>query len=372
MAAGPGDGGGVGSGGTGVTASAVGVGVADGFGSVIVNGVRFATDSAQITTEDSDALRLGMTVLVGGSIQPDLLTGTATTVLSVPEFRGAATAVDAAAGALEVSGTRVLVDEATIYDGVTSLSSIKVGTTVQVYALPIGDGSWRASRIESKSSSLPLILSGAVGQLDTASKTFSLGGLLVNYGAASFSGTLVGSSLANGMVVYVRATALPVNGVLNAQQIRRGHTLPTTGSFAANLLGIVSSFGGLNSDFLLYGQRVNIASALVTGGPASSIGNGVRLEVAGTMVGGVLVAKRARIRYAPGVGGPASFQLIGTVGQYRSVADFRVNGQPVDASNSSVVFTNGTAKDLRNGARVSVSGSQVVSGVLQATTVQFE
>lgn len=120
------------------------------------------------------------------------------------------------------------------------------------------------------------------------------------------------------------------------------------------------------------GQRVNIASAQITGGPASSIGNGVRLEVAGTMVGGVLVAKRARVRYATGVGGPASFQLIGTVGQYRSVADFRVNGQPVDASSNSVVFINGTAKELRNGVRVSVSGSQVVAGVLRATEVKFE
>jgi len=339
---------------------------------VIVNGVRFNTDSAQIITEDSDALRLGMTVLVTGSIQPDLMTGTATTVLSVPEFRAAVSALNAAGGWMEVSGTRVLVDEATIYDGFTSLSSIAVGSTVQVYALPVGDGGWRASRIERKNSSLPLILSGAVGQLDTVSKTFSLGGMLINYGAASFGGTLVESSLANGMVVYVRATALPVNGVLNAQQIRRGHALPTGGSFAASLLGIVSGFEGLNTDFLMYGQRVNIASAQITGGPVSSIGNGVRLEVAGTMAGGVLIAKRARIRYVPGAGGPASFQLIGTVGQYRSVADFRVNGQPVDASSKSVVFTNGAAKDLRNGVRVSVHGSHLVSGVLRATEIRFE
>ncbi|WP_100408897.1 DUF5666 domain-containing protein [Acidovorax sp. 69] len=355
-----------------MTASAVGIGVADGFGSVIVNGVRFATDTAQITTEDSDALRLGMTVLVSGSIQPDLATGTATAVLSVPEFRGPVTAVDTAAGDVEISGVRISVDDSTIYDGVTALSSVAVGSTLQAYALPVGDGRWRASRIERKDSSLPLILSGAIGQLDAASKTFRLGSKLVNYGAASFSGTLLSGSLANGMMVYVRATTLPTNGVINAQQIRRGHTLPTAGSFSANLLGIVSNFSGLSSDFLLYGTPVNIASAVVTGGPASSIGNGVRLEVAGTMVGGVLVAQRARIRYAPGAGGPASFELIGPVGQFRSTAEFRVNGQPVNASSSTVVFISGAAKDLRNGVRVSIRGSHVISGVLQATEVQFE
>lgn len=371
MAAAPGEGG-VGSGGTGVTASAVGIGVADGFGSVIVNGVRFATDTAQITTEDATALRLGMTVLVSGTVQPDLANGVATAVLSVPEFRGPVTAVDVAAGEVEVWGNRISVDETTVYDGVQALSSVTLGTTLQVYALPAGDGGWRATRVERKDASMPLDMAGAVEQLDTASKTFRLGGRLVNYGAASFNGGLASTSLANGMVVYVRANALPANGVLNAQQIRRGHTLPKTGNFSANLLGIVSDFSSLNSEFSLYGTRVNAASALVTGGLAASIGNGVKLEVAGTMVDGVLVAKRARIRYAPGVGGPASFEVIGAVGQYRSLSDFRVNGQPVNASDSGVVFTNGTAKDLRNGVRVAVRGRKVISGVLQVTEVKFE
>lgn len=350
----------------------MGIGAVDGFGSVIVNGVRFATDSAQIITEESDALRLGMTVLVSGSVRPDLVTGVATTVLSVPEFRGPVTAVDLAADEIKLWGTRIHTDESTVYDGVAALSSVTVGMTLQVYALPVGDGRWRATRVERKSASTPLIMAGAIEQMDAASKTFRLGGNLVNYGAAAFNGTLSSGSLANGMVVYVRATTLPANGVLQAQQIRRGHTLPATGSFAANVLGIVSNFNGLGSEFSLYGTRVNAASALITGGPATSIGNGVKLEVAGTMVNGVLVAKRARIRYVPGVGGPASFEVIGAVGQYRSLSDFRVNGQPVDASGSGVAFVNGAAKDLRNGVRVTVRGRQVVAGVLQVTEVQFE
>jgi len=371
VAAAPGDGGGVGSGGTGVTASAVGIGVADGFGSVIVNGVRFATDTAQITTEDAPALRLGMTVLVSGTVQPDLATGVATAVLSVPEFRGPVTAVDLPSGEIEVWGTRISVDDTTVYDGVSALASVTPGMTLQIYALPLGDGRWRATRVERKDAALPLVMAGAIEQLDTASKTFRLDGQLVNYGAASFNGTLVSTSLANGMVVYVRATALPANGVLNAQQIRRGHTLPTAGNSPVNLLGIVSQFNGVGSEFLLYGTRVNIASALITGGQASNIGNGVKLEVAGTMVNGVLVAKRARIRYAPGVGGPASFEVIGAVAQYRSLSDFRVNGQPANAAGENVVFMNGTAKDLRNGARVTIRGRKVVAGVLQVTEVQF-
>lgn len=236
-------------------------------------------------------------------------------MLSVPEFRGVVTAVDLSSGEIEVWGTRISVDEATVYDGFSALTSVTSGSTLQVYALPVGDGRWRATRVERKDSALPLIMAGSIEQLDVASKTFRLGGQLVNYGAASFNGALVSASLTNGMAVYVRATALPANGVLNAQQIRRGHTLSTAASSPVNLLGIVSQFNGLGSEFMLYGTRVNIASALITGGLATSIGDGVKLEVAGTMVNGVLVAKRARIRYAPGVGGPASFEVIGAVAQ---------------------------------------------------------
>ncbi|EKD98881.1 MAG: hypothetical protein ACD_23C00226G0006 [uncultured bacterium] len=369
---GSGNGSGVGSGGTGITTSAVGIGVVDGFGSVIVNGVRFATDTAQIISEDADSLRLGMTVMVSGTINADLTTGIATTVLSTPEFRGPVTEVDAVAGELALLDSRVSVDEATVYDGFPSLSTIPMGATLQVYALPDGDGSWRATRIEAADASDPLIMSGAIQDLDVASRTFRLGGKVVNYGASSFVGNWVTASLVNGMTIYVRTAAMPVNGVVNAQMIRQGHTLPTTGKFAANLLGIVSNFSSLSSEFVLYGTRVNAASALITGGPSASIGNGVKLEVAGTMADGVLIATRARIRHIPGTGGPASFELIGVVGRYQSIADFLVNGQPVNASGVNVVFINGSPASLRSGARVIVRGSQVMSGVLQAGEIRFE
>jgi hypothetical protein len=344
----------------------------DGFGSVIVNGVRFATDGAQINIEDADSLRLGMTVMVSGTINSDLTTGIATTILSVPEFRGPVTAIDIVAGEFELWGSRISVDEATVYDGFNALSTIPMGANVQVYALPAADGRWRASRIERVDSGSPLIISGAIKEMDVASKTFRLGGQLFNFGAASFVENLESSSLVNGITVYVRTAATPVNGVVNAQQIRRGHTLPTTGKFAANLLGIVSNFSNMDAELVIYGMRVNIASARIIGGPPASIGNGVKLEVVGTMVDGVLMASRARIRHIPGTGGPASFELIGAVGAYQSIADFRVNGQPVNASGNNVVFINGSPTNIRNGVRVTVRGSQVMSGVRQAEEIRLE
>jgi hypothetical protein len=98
----------------------------------------------------------------------------------------------------------------------------------------------------------------------------------------------------------------------------------------------------------------------------------VKVDVAGTMSNGVLKATKLKIRHVPGTGGPASFTLIGAIGNFSSASSFRVRGQPVNAGGAGVVFVNGTAANLGNGVRVSIEGEQVVDGVLIATRVSFE
>jgi hypothetical protein len=120
------------------------------------------------------------------------------------------------------------------------------------------------------------------------------------------------------------------------------------------------------------GFPVDASAAQITGGPAGSIGNGVKVEVGGVVSGGMLRSTKLKIRHVPGTGGPSSFDLIGTVGAFASPSDFRVRGQPVNAGGPDVVFVNGTAANLRNGVRVNIHGTQVVNGVLTAATVTFE
>ncbi|MBO9680601.1 MAG: hypothetical protein J7556_20415 [Acidovorax sp.] len=346
------------------------MGSVDGFGSVIVNGVRFGVDRAQVVTEGASSLQLGMTVLVQGTIDAGLATGTASYVLSVPELRGPVGSVNAAAGLLDVMGVQVSVDDATVYSGISGLSALQAGQNVQVYALPAVSGPMRATRIEKLVAAPQPVLWGTVQALDTAARQFRVGSMQVKYDKASFVGGLSASALANGMALYVNAVGAPVGNVLTAGQLRPRHALSPQAASPVALTGLVGDFVSLQS-FTLQGTRVNVANARVTGGQASSIGNRVKLEVAGRMVNGVLVAERAKIRHIPGTGGPASFEVIGAVAQYKSLSSFRVNGQPVDASGSGVVFSNGTTADLRNGAQVSVRGSQVVDGVLIATQVDF-
>jgi len=215
-----------------------------------------------------------------------------------------------------------------------------------------------------------LILTGTVQKLDASSHSFTLGGLVIDYGTAILGGSLDGRPLAEGTLVRVRAILSGSSG-LAATLVQWWYPVPTADGTTAQIAGLVTGYVSPGS-FRMLGVPVDASSAKVTGGPVGSIGNGVKLEVGGVMSNGSLRATKLKIRNVPGTGGPASFNLIGTVGAFKSPADFRVRGQPVNASGPSVKFPNGTASDLGNGVKVNVHGANVVNGVLMASEVEFE
>lgn len=376
-------GGGVGSGGTGITVGNGGVGSGGtgivvgpitGFGSIIVNGIEFNIDGASLELEDASTLKLGMTVEIEGSIVADFATGTATRVVSFADLRGTAGNISAGAGTFDIFGTSVTTDEATIFDGVAGVAALAAGDVVQVYGLIYGPQSVRATRVELLPLAAPPVVSGTVTNLSLGSSSFSLGNLTVNYAGAAFLGGLSQSQLNNGMQVRVRANSAPSGGVLQATQVQLWHAALQGSSQEpklANLGGSVTNFASLSS-FVVLGTPVDASLAQISGGAGSSIGNGVKVEVAGTLSNGVLAATKVKVIHIPGTGGPSSFQIAGTVGAFVSPADFRVNGNPINAGAPSVNFIGGTAADLRNGRRVQVVGRQVVDGVLIADTVTIE
>ncbi|CAN5790662.1 hypothetical protein BH11PSE13_BH11PSE13_07360 [soil metagenome] len=370
-AAGGDDGSGVGSGGTGVSsASAAGIGSADGFGSVIVNGVRYNTDSAVFNIQDAPELLLGMSVKVTGPVNSNFTAGTATTVESAADLRGTVSNIDLPSGTFSLLGTTVSTDGETVWADASSLFGIAAGSTLQIWGLPAAPGMLRATRIAQVGPAAGSILTGSVQNLDKAAGIFSIGTLNVNYANALFADGLDAATLANGTIVRVRGDRLASAGALKAVTIQSWYPLAQVSGQAATLDGVVTDYAGLVSLKVL-GVPVDAGAAQITGGPNSSIGNGVKVEVAGIFSGGVLRATKVKIRHVPGTGGPSSFALIGTVGAFNSAADFRIRGQPVDASGQGVMFQNGTAANLGNGTKVTVTGSQVVNGVLVASTVTF-
>ena len=367
-----GDGSGVGSGGTGISTAdaSTSVGAVDGLGSIIVNGVRYNIDSAAVSLSDTTALQIGMTVQVKGSVDASLVNGVASQVTSAADLRGPVSAIDLVGGRFVVMGTTVTVDDGTVWADAAGLAGLASGTTVQVWGLPGSAGVLRATRVEHGAANAAPIVTGTVQQLDSSRGTFVLGSLTVAYGAAGFAGGMDAGTLANGAIVRVRATSQPVLGLLSASLVEGWYPIPTATGAPVQLEGVITSYAALGS-FRLAGTAVDASAAQITGGQAASIGNGVTVEVKGSIANGVLVATKLKIRHLPGGGVLPSFTLIGNVGNYVSPASFRVRGQVVNASAPGVVFVNGTAASLANGVSVTVVGTEIVNGALVATQVSF-
>ena len=365
------DGSGVGSGGTGVsTADATGVGSVGGIGSIILNGVRYNTDAATFGLEDTSELQIGMSVRIAGKIDNQFTAATAQQVVSAAELRGAVSSIDLAGDSFVVMGTTVTTDNATVWSGGNSLSDLIAASQVQVWGLPSVPGTLRATRVELKPASAEPLVTGFVQNLDRLGRSFMLGQITVRYSGALFSGGIDESTLAEGAIVRVRGIAAPFAGTFNATKVQGWYAIPTQNTAAVQLAGIVANYNGL-SDFRVLGTAVNASNAQITGGLASSIGNGVKVELDGFMTNGVLVVKKLRIRNVPGVGGPVDFTLIGAIGGYQSPSNFRVQGRQVDASRPGTAFEGGTILQLANGRRVTVVGDAVENGVLIAKRVTF-
>lgn len=365
---------GVGSGGTGVTADA-GVGSVDGFGSIIVNGIRYDISTATMVLSDVSSLKLGMTVRVAGTINPVNQDGTATLVVSEADLRGAAASVSAADGTFTVLGIQVNTDATTVYaGGLSSFSGLANGTNVQVHGLPGDDGQLHATRVERLPAAQPPVLTGYVQALDRGARTFLVGSQLVSYAAADFPGDWPSSRLAEGLLVRVRAAG--VAPTLAATTVEPWNPTPLRDGSRLSLGGLVSDYASVQS-LRIDGVPADISAAKVLGSGNAVMANGTRVDATGTMQGGVLQVATLRIRQlAPStsaVSTPAaeetSFSARGSVGAYRSPADFKVQGQDIDASNAT--FVGGTAADLGPSRKVFVTGAHVQDDVLVADRVEF-
>ena len=163
------------------SSSATTVGAISGFGSVIVNGVRFEDNSARISddsgnTISSSSLGLGMTVEVQGTASDDG-TGTASSISVFSEVQGPLANLNPAAGSFTVLGFTVTTSGATVFEDVSGLAALANGNLVEVHGLRSGN-SIAASRIERKSASAGstlVKLRGPISGLNTGTTTFTLG-----------------------------------------------------------------------------------------------------------------------------------------------------------------------------------------------------
>jgi hypothetical protein len=369
-------GGGVESGGTGGNASASYVsGPITGFGSVIVGGVRFDDTSAAVTDAEGtarsrDDLKLGMTINVRGTPIAGDGSSAAASIVYGSAIVGPVSAINAGAASLTVLGQSVDVLTTTVFDESLggALAALSIGDVVEVYALlDTATQRYAATRIERRAVALVYQLRGAVANLNTTTRSFTMGGERISY--AQLPGSDVPAGLDNGSILRVILRTGPVTGLREALRLGTGVTTPRDFD-EVRIEGLISAFTS-SAVFSVDGVPVNAAQASFPDGTAG-LAVGVRVALQGSVAGGVLNVSRVQIKSQAQVE-IDGFELRGLITGLDTTAQrFTLRGVSVDYSGP-VDYRDGTQADLRALASVQVRGRLSIDGTrLVATRIEFK
>lgn len=385
----------VGSGGTGTgssttstsSAETVAVGPITGFGSIIVNGVKYDDSSASLSSDDSSslsrsALRLGMFVEVRGSSNASTALGTASSVFVRSELKGVVSGRTATSFVL--LGVTVRTDARTVYE---NTSNVLDGDFVEVYGVfDTGNRSMLATRVEKKTLAEHK-LRGIVSALDTVARRFTLGSTLVDY---SNAGAIAG--LANGVDIQVYGAVPPASGAWPITRASVRSSLSLSSASRVELEAVIEQFTSL-ANFRVAGILVDGSAAVIEGGTVAQLVVGRRVELKGDVVAGAIKATRIKIEDDSGSSGSGSsssgssgsgsssgsstndeFEVKGLIESFVSSASFVVRGTRINAS-SGVTYERGTAAQLANGVCVEVKGalgSTASGSTVVASEVKFD
>ncbi|MDJ0784762.1 MAG: DUF5666 domain-containing protein [Desulfosarcinaceae bacterium] len=323
VACGGGGGGGSSSDNTTSGSSALFTGPIEGFGSIILNGVRFDTDEAEFETEDSptasqDDLRVGMVVTVQGTLSDDGTTGTAERVYYEDDVEGPITSVTASSNGfsktITVLGWLVRIErDTTVFDdsdpGFTyeELDIDDVGAVVEVSGEPDAQGNLVATYIERKSTDASGYLAdpeaefeikGVIENLDTGSETFRLAGLTVDFGNATLDDleNAPGGVLEDGLMVEVKGRDIS-GDVMTATWVEvKNRGLGDDDIDKVEVEGYVTGLDLVSQRFEIRGQAVDYAAAEFKGGSLMDLENDAHVEAEGRLSNGILVAFEVKFK----------------------------------------------------------------------------
>lgn len=301
----------------GIGGSGISMGVVSQFGSIFVNGVEFDTTGATIefpddntTVADGDGtqsravLDLGMVVTVRGTINPDGLTGQADSVTYADALEGPI-AGPPTANTFVVLGQTVIVDNLTEFKNIVpaDISGLADTDVVEVSGFVDANGDIRATYIEKKPTSSVNEVKGTVTAVTTPT-TFAIGALSVNTGSSGVDANdLLGQ--------FVEVEGSFSGGTLIASSVELGSSaLDSQDHDEAEMEGIVTSVSPSPAmAFVLGGQTVNYSvDTAFNGGVATDIMPGVKVEVEGSLSGGILTA--TQITFEDGIELEANIQSI--------------------------------------------------------------
>lgn len=360
------DGGTTASGGTTAGGSSA-TGAITGFGSIIVGGVRFDDSAASVQDDDgasmnSGDLKLGMVVRIKGGKKTDDGTSIRAKADSIEVHSELQGPVDSkTATSIVVLGQTVKISATTFFEDGLSLATLAVGNVVEVHGFvdPLTN-TLTATRVELKQNAKVFKLQGAISALNTATKTFNIGTVTISYLTAVLPSSL---TLANGSVVRVRLAITPLTGTRTALKVQK-FEIEKEDRNEAEVEGIITAFTS-TALFSVNGLPVNAGAIVVPAG----VKLGARVEVEGSIVNGVLVAKKVELEDGADV---AKFELHGTLSLLDTTAKtFVLRG--VKVNYGSATFSIGvTALSLANGLNIEVKGVRSEANVIVATRISLE
>jgi len=339
-------------------------------GSVIVNGIRFEDTLANITADDTAKtpafLQDGMAVKVKGKRNDDGVTGTAEKIEVENEVRGAI--ASKGTDTFSVHGQIVQVSGATVFANVTDFASLNVSDVVEVHGLRDAAGVIQATRVEKFGIGVVVEdeVRGIITGLTVASAgtgTFTIGSLVLTYSPATTvtpSGSLDMTSV--GKLVEVHIGPANFAATVQYEDLEDAQFEPAEGQ-EFEVEGYVDLFSGPTATFKVNDRVVSLgASVRYEGGLAADLGNGVKVEAEGHLIGGILVAQKItfkenmKIKAVPTAVNPTS----------NSVPDLVVLGLTVKATSS----TQNTASAIDTANSLEIRGFLNLDGTITAVRIK--
>ncbi len=304
-----------GGGGGGTTISGRSAGEIEGFGSVIVNGVEFETESTEVEIEGETAsindLQEGMVVEIEGTFDDNGLTGTANTIFAEDNIEGPITAMTETTPGLiitmEVMGQPVVVEAGLTNfddnDPAFTFASLNLGQVVEVTGFNRADGTVMASFIKKKADDMASFLAGGgvlevnglIAALDTVAQSLSINGLIIDFsgvGTIDNLATAPGGILANGLLVEAKGTQLAGNTLTASSLEVKVQGLGADDANHVEVEGLVTSLNTGGQTLMVAGQMVNFSSAAFRGGIEDELANNMKIEAHGSLAEGTLNATR--------------------------------------------------------------------------------
>ncbi len=368
----------------GIGRNGIAIGPISNFGSVIVNGVTYNTDSATFSIDDEpgteDDLDVGDMVIISGSINEDGVTGTADTVFFDDLVKGPVDSVNLAASSLVVLGQPVLVSSTTSFDdgfSPASLEGVNPGQIVEVSGQIDANDNIVATRIEPKPAGTTFEVYGTVAGNDASALQFTIRGLVVDYSGATLEDFPSGQ-VANGDFVEVKGNAIGSSGELIATEVELKSLVPNAndGDFV-EVEGFITRFVSA-TDFDVSGIAVTTnGTTTYEGGSEADLGLNIKVEVEGSIdANGLVTASKIDIRRAKAVRVTANIDSVDAANDSLVVLGIPVSVDALtrleDKSSADVDPLN--LSDLAAGDYVEVRGDEFPagSGTIRATILERE